>query len=150
MKIAFGADHGGIELKKVLIDYIRSKGHTTINCGTDTKKSVDYPDYARLVADLVLSKRADCGVLICKTGIGMSISANKIPGIRAALTFNEEVARFSRKHNDSNVIVFSGIYTDSEAAKRMLNVWLRTDFEGGRHQSRVDKFTRFEEIGCGL
>jgi ribose 5-phosphate isomerase B len=150
MKIAFGADHGGIELKRNLMEYVRGKGHAVVNCGADSKEAVDYPDYARRVADLVLGGQVDRGVLICKTGVGMSIAANKIPGIRAALPFNEEIAALSRRHNDSNVIVFSGSFTDSENAQRMLDIWLISDFEGGRHQIRVDKFTKFEETGCGL
>ena len=150
MTLAFGADHGGVELKQTLMEYAREKGHAVINCGADSPAPVDYPDYARLVADLVLSEKAERGVLICKTGVGMSIAANKIPGIRAALPLNEEVAALSRRHNNSNVIVFSGCFTDKEMAKQMLGIWLVSNFEGGRHQKRVVKFSKFEEIGRGL
>ena len=139
MIIAFGADHGGVELKSALIKRVREMGHTAIDCGTSGTESVDYVDYAGAVAKLITGRQTDKGVLVCKTGIGMSIAANKVRGIRAALVYNDEVAALSRKHNDANVICFSASYTDQKSAGKMLDIWLNTDFEGGRHQRRIDK-----------
>jgi len=145
MKVAFGADHGGITLKAALLEYAKSQGHQVIDCGAFTEQADDYPDYAALVADEVIQQRADAGVLICRSGIGMSIAANKIPGIRAALAYSEAVARVSRQHNHANVICFGADYVDVEQAKRSLTTWLETGWEGGRHQRRVNKIRQLEE-----
>ncbi|RKY60579.1 MAG: ribose 5-phosphate isomerase B [Candidatus Neomarinimicrobiota bacterium] len=142
MIIAIGSDHGGIELKSALIQYARQLGHTVTDCGTFGPESVDYTDYAQIVAKKVTDGEAERGILICKSGIGMSISANKVRGIRAALVYNEEVAALSRKHNDANIICFGASFVDIESAKKRLNIWLKTDFEGGRHQIRVDKIEK--------
>jgi len=139
MTIAFGADHGGVDLKSALIKRVREIGHTAVDCGTSGTESVDYIEYAGTVTKLITDGQADKGVLICKTGIGMSIAANKVRGIRAALVYNEEVAALSRKHNAANVICFAASYTDPGSAGKMLDIWLETDFEGGRHQRRIDK-----------
>ncbi len=150
MKIAFGADHGGISLKAALVEYAKSQGHLVIDCGAFTEQADDYPDYAALVADEVIQQRADVGVLICRSGIGMSIAANKIPGIRAALAYSEEVARISRQHNHANVVCFGADHLSPEQAKRFLTAWLETGWEGGRHQQRVNKIHQLEEKYCGL
>ena len=139
MIIAFGSDHGGVELKSDLIKFVREKGYTTVDCGTSENMSVDYADYAGAVTKLIIDGKADRGVLICKTGIGMSIAANKVRGIRAALVHDDEVASLSRKHNNANIICFAASYTDIASSGKMLDTWLNTDFEGGRHQRRIDK-----------
>jgi RpiB/LacA/LacB family sugar-phosphate isomerase len=150
MKIAFGADHGGINLKAALLEHARSQGHLVTDCGAFSERADDYPDYAARVAEEIIQRRAEVGVLICRSGIGMSIAANKIPGIRAALAYSEAVARVSRKHNHANVICFGADYVDAEQAKRFLTTWLETGWEGGRHQRRVNKINQLEEKYCGL
>jgi len=142
MIIAFGADHGGVQLKAALLESARGEGHTVIDCGTTESSSVDYPDFARAVTTLINAGKAERGVLICTTGVGMSIAANKVRGIRAALVCNEQVAALSRKHNDTNVICFGALYTDVAAAREMLHIWLNTNFEGGRHQRRIEKLEK--------
>lgn len=145
MIIAIGADHGGVELKSALIEFIKNSGYTVIDCGTSGPESVDYADYAGAVTKLITNGKADRGVLICKSGVGMSIAANKVRGIRAALVYNKDIASLSRKHNNANVICFGASFVDSAAAREMLNIWLNTEFEGGRHQRRVDKLDKLQE-----
>lgn len=145
MKIAFGADHAGYRLKKELVQFARSLGHVVIDYGTNSDGSVDYPDYARPVAEAVASGDVERGVLVCASGIGMSIAANKVRGIRAARVDTCAEAEFSRRHNDANVLCFGQRYIDSEEAKRALRSWLETEFEGGRHQRRIDKISEMEE-----
>jgi RpiB/LacA/LacB family sugar-phosphate isomerase len=142
--IALGCDHGGVELKDFLVDRLRSKGVDVRDCGTHGRESVDYPDYAREVSRLVASGEVDRGVLICTSGIGMSIAANKFPGVRAALVQDLDGARTSREHNDANVLVLSGAKTASSLALDILESWLATPFAGGRHQRRIDKITQTE------
>ncbi|HCK98843.1 MAG TPA: ribose 5-phosphate isomerase B [Candidatus Marinimicrobia bacterium] len=148
MIIAFGSDHGGVQLKAALIEFARQEGHIAIDCGTNSSQSIDYPDYAKIVAGKIIAREADRGVLICKTGIGMSIAANKVRGIRAALAYNEEIARLSKRHNDANVLCFGAGYTKADLAERILTAWLESEFEGGRHQRRVNKLQELEEMGC--
>lgn len=150
MIIAFGSDHGGVQLKATLIEYARQQGHIAIDCGANSNQSVDYPDYAKIVAGKIIAGDADKGVLICKTGIGMSIAANKLRGIRAALAYNEEIARLSRRHNDANVLCFGAAYTEADLAVGILTAWLESEFEGGRHQRRVNKLQELEETNCGF
>jgi len=150
MNIAFGSDHGGVELKSALIKFARASGHTLIDCGSSGTESVDYVDYAGAVTKLITDHQADRGVLVCKSGIGMSIAANKVRGIRAALVYNDEVASLSRRHNDANVICFAASYTDQESAGKMLDIWLNADFEGGRHQRRIDKLDKLLETDRGF
>ena len=145
MKIAIGADHGGYELKESLITYLKSKNIQVVDCGTNSNQSVDYPDFGLAVADMVSRQEAKLGVLICTTGIGQSMTANKVPGVRAALCLNDDQAKYSRLHNDANVIVFGAKYTSTEEAQKMLDVWLATSFEGGRHQRRVEKINDIEK-----
>jgi ribose 5-phosphate isomerase B len=139
MKISIGADHGGFELKTELVKFIESLGHSVTDNGTDSPDSVDYPDYAKVVAHDILEKRADFGVLICGSGIGISIAANRFKGIRAALVTRKEYATLSRQHNNANIIVFGGRFIKFEEAKEYLEIFLLTPFEGGRHEKRVCK-----------
>lgn len=139
MKIAIGNDHAGTSFKEELVTFLVNNGHEVINCGTDTDSSVDYPDFAKAVSNLVLEKKADFGVLICGTGIGISIAANKISGIRAALCTNEICARLAREHNNANIIAFGARVTGVDLAKSCLKTFLSAEFEGGRHSRRVNK-----------
>jgi ribose 5-phosphate isomerase B len=149
--IAFGCDHGGVELKESLVGYLRSKGVNVRDFGTHGRDSVDYPDYGKEVSRAVSAGEAERGVLVCTTGIGMSILANKFPGVRAALVHDLESARSSREHNDANILVLSGAKTDARLARDIIEMWLATPFAGGRHQRRVDKITAVEtELGTGL
>jgi ribose 5-phosphate isomerase B len=149
--IAFGCDHGGVELKDFLLRRLRSNSIDVHDHGTFDRQSVDYPDYAREVARRVAVGEADRGVLICTSGIGMSITANKFPGIRAALVQDLEGARSSREHNDANILVLSGGRTEPSLALQIVETWLATPFAGGRHQRRVDKIAQVEvELGSTL
>ena len=139
MKVVIGNDHAGVEFKNQLKEYIESKGIEVINIGVDTLDSVDYPDIAKSVCKKVLDKEADFGILICGTGIGISIAANKVEGIRAALVHNEVTARLSKQHNNANVIVFGARVLGIEVAKSSFDSYLEAKFEGGRHQNRVNK-----------
>ncbi len=139
--IAFAADHGGFELKNILLEHAKSKGFNILDLGTNSKDSVDYPDYAKKMADAIEDSKANIGVLVCGTGIGISISANRYSHIRAALVHDAFGARLSRQHNNANVIVFGGRTTGDEVAKDCLDVFLSTEFEGGRHQRRVSKMS---------
>ncbi|BBM36190.1 ribose 5-phosphate isomerase B [Pseudoleptotrichia goodfellowii] len=139
MKIAIGNDHAGVDLKHKIVEFLRKKGHEVTNVGTDTLDSVDYPDIAKEVAEKVLSGEAKYGVLICGTGIGISISANKVKGIRAALVHNEFTARLSRLHNDANVIALGARVLGDELAAMCVDTFINTEFEGGRHARRVGK-----------
>jgi len=149
--IAIGCDHGGVELKDFLVDYLRGQGVEVRDYGTQGSASVDYPDYGREVSKRVSVGAAERGVLICTSGIGMSIVANKFPGVRAALVFDLDGARSSREHNDANVLVLSGAKTAAALAERIVEAWLATPFAGGRHQRRVDKISQLEqELGTQL
>ena len=143
--IAIGADHGGVELKDFLVDYLRGQGAEVRDFGTQGRDSVDYPDYGREVSQHVSSGAAERGVLICTSGIGMSIVANKFPGVRAALVLDVDAARSSREHNDANILVLSGAKTEANLAQRIVEAWLATPFAGGRHQRRVDKISQVEQ-----
>ncbi|HEY1234825.1 MAG TPA: ribose 5-phosphate isomerase B [Candidatus Binatia bacterium] len=142
--IAFGCDHGGFELKNFLISRLRFKSIDVEDYGTSDRQSVDYPDYAREVARRVSGREVDRGVLICTSGIGMSIAANKFPGVRAALVQDLDAARFSREHNNANILVLSGAKTEPSLALQIVEVWLSTPFAGARHQRRIDKITQIE------
>jgi ribose 5-phosphate isomerase B len=137
-KIAIGCDHAGYLYKAKLIDHLSSKGFEVINMGTDGPESVDYPLYAKKVSKAVASKEADFGILICGTGIGMSIAANKTKGIRASLCTDLVMAEFTRRHNDSNVLCMGARIIAYEMAEMIADKYLSTEYEGGRHQRRVD------------
>jgi len=143
--IAIGCDHGGVELKDFLVEYLHAQGAEVRDCGTQGTESVDYPDYGRAVSEHVSKGAAERGVLICTSGIGMSIVANKFPGVRAALVLDLEAARSSREHNDANILVLSGAKTKKPLARQIVETWLATPFAGGRHQRRVDKIALVEQ-----
>ncbi|NTW57403.1 MAG: ribose 5-phosphate isomerase B [Chlorobiaceae bacterium] len=139
MKIAVGSDHAGFELKKAIVEWLQRNGHECNDMGPYTDESVDYPDYARKVAETVAGGEADQGVLICGTGIGVSIAANKVRGIRAALACNPEFATLARQHNNANIICFSARFSDFSTIEKSLENWFAAEFEGGRHERRVNK-----------
>ncbi len=141
MKISIGNDHAGPEYKKAILAMLEAKGHEVTNYGTDTFDSVDYPDFAHPVANDVESKKADFGILICGSGNGISMSANKHKGIRAALCWTKEISALARQHNDANIISIPARYTSIPQAIEMVETFLNTNFEGGRHQNRVDKIS---------
>ena len=139
VSIALGADHGGFELKEDLKQSLLSRGYRVKDFGTNSKESTDYPDYAQTVARSVADRQLDLGILVCTTGVGMSIAANKVPGIRAALVWDENVARLARQHNDANVLCLAGRGTEPGEAHRIVDAFLSSSFEGGRHERRVKK-----------
>ena len=144
MKIAIGADHGGFLLKNGLRDRLRADGHEVTDFGAAGTESCDYPDYAAAVARAVASGEFERGVLICTTGVGMSIAANKVPGIRAALGVNDAEVRLTRAHNNANVLTLGATLVDLETAAGLAKIFLETEFEGGRHARRVDKIAALE------
>ncbi len=144
MKIAIGADHAGFQLKEELRSNLAAAGHEVIDHGTGNSESTDYPDYAAGVAEDVSEGRAERGILVCSTGVGMSIAANKVPGIRAALAWNEDEVRLTREHNDANVLTIGAKYHDSQQAERLVEVFLHTGFSGGRHSRRLGKIEDLE------
>ncbi len=142
LTISIGADHGGYELKNALMDYLRDTRPTIslINRGTDTADSVSYPDFARTVVHDILEGSANLGILVCGTGIGMSIQANRFKGIRAALVTTPYMAEMTKAHNNANILCLGGRTTTIETAKEILEKWLDTSFEGGRHGTRIAQF----------
>ena len=143
--IALGADHAGFELKEALKSWLIEQGYQVLDFGTHSPESVDYPDYAGQVAEAVADRKVERGVLICGTGIGMAITANKVPGVRAALCSDQYTARMSREHNDANVLTLGGRLMDADMAVEILSLWLTTEFTGDRHQRRLDKITSIEQ-----
>ena len=144
MNIALGADHAGFALKQQIADALRQAGHQVLDQGTSSTASTDYPDYAAAVGQAVASGAAERGILVCSTGVGMSIAANKIPGVRAALAVSPEEVELTRQHNDANVLSLGAKYTGADAANQLVKLFLETGFEGGRHQRRVDKISQLE------
>ena len=150
MRISIGADHRGHALKQRLVPWLRSLGHEVADEGATSADSTDYPDYAAKVAHKVSAGQADRGVLVCATGVGMCITANKVHGVRATTVPDEEVAQLSRQHNDVNVACLSGDRLDESSAQRVLQTWLTTPFEGGeRHIRRIEKIAAVERTECG-
>lgn len=145
MKIALGADHAGFSLKESLREALIRKGLEVVDFGTSSSESTDYPDYAEKVAKAVAGGHVDRGILICSTGVGMSIAANKVKGVRAALAYNTEEVGLTRAHNDANVLALGAKYTGLEQAKEMVEVFLATPFDGGRHERRVNKMMALEK-----
>ncbi len=145
MKIAVGNDHRGFEAKQQIKNIVAQLGHEIIDVGSADSNPVDYPDLAYLAAMAVSKKQADRAILVCGTGIGMSIAANKVKGIRAALCHDELSARISRNHNDANVLCISGDLTGEVLLRKIVEVWLNTEFDGGRHQRRIGKIAAIEE-----
>ena len=148
MRIAIGSDHRGLQLKDQIVSILRSGGHEVEDAGTNGTDSVDYPDFAATVARQVSEKKVDRGILICGTGIGMAITANKFPGVRAAPCNDEITAEISRLHNDLNVLCLSADMLSSRVVERLVEVWLTTDFEGGRHARRIQKISDMEAQNC--
>jgi ribose 5-phosphate isomerase B len=144
MKVAVASDHRGYHLKEKVISLLKAKGHTVIDDGPASEASVDYPDFAALVARKVSRGEVERGILICGTGLGMAISANKFPGVRAAACVDEVTAELSRRHNDLNVLCLSGDLLSSRSTERLVEIWMDTQFEGGRHERRVEKIRGLE------
>ena len=147
MKIALGADHAGFELKQQVKQHLLDRGLQVDDKGTNSGDSVDYPDYARKVGEDVVRKHADLGILVCGTGIGMSMAANKVQGIRAANVSNEFEAQMAREHNDANVLTLGARVLEPSTALKLVDKFLETQFAGGRHQLRVDKIMNIEKHG---
>jgi ribose 5-phosphate isomerase B len=145
MTIALGADHAGFRLKERLKQELLEKGHRVLDKGTDSEQSTDYPDYARAVADDVVNGRAERGILVCSSGVGMSIAANKVRGIRAALGTNPEEVALTRSHNDANVLALGAKFLAAEDMGKLVDIFLSTNFEGGRHARRIGKIQTIEE-----
>ena len=143
--IVIGSDHGGLSMKEALKSYLERRSVKVSDAGTDTDASVDYPDFGLKVAETVRSGGAEAGILICGTGIGMSIAANKVPGIRAALVTDVFMARMAKEHNNANVLVLGGRVLDDQKACDLVGAWLDATFEGGRHQGRLDKIAEIEK-----
>jgi len=147
MRIHLGSDHAGFPMKEFVREYLLAAGYQVEDVGPTSEASVDYPDYAREVALAVAQGRADKGVLVCGSGLGMAIAANKIHGVRAVQVTDPEMARMARLHNDANVITLAGRYSPVPVVKNILDTFLQTEFEGGRHQRRIDKITELETRG---
>ena len=139
MKISLASDHGGLQLKKDVAAYLKKLGHTVLDFGTDSTDSCDYPDFAKPAALAVANGECERGILVCTTGIGVSMVANKVKGVRCALCVNADMAKMTRAHNNANVIALGQKYVDVETAKAIIDNFLNTDFEGGRHAIRVSK-----------
>jgi ribose 5-phosphate isomerase B len=144
MRIAVGSDHRGVELRAKLVSYLNELGQEVVDLGTYNNEEVDYPDVAAVVARKVASNEVDRGILVCGTGVGMCIAANKIPGVRAAPCYDDITAEISRRHNDLNVLCLSSDLLGEKLADRLVEIWLRTPFEGGRHARRNEKIVAME------
>ena len=144
-KIVVGADHGGFALKEILKKFLENKGYPVLDVGTYSEERCDYPVTAFAAAEAVARRKAQRGIIICKSGIGDSIVANKVPGVRAALAYNLKAAQLSRQHNDSNVLVLGSLFVSERLAKRMVMAWLTTEFEGGRHTKRIKQISAIEK-----
>ncbi|OGS22465.1 MAG: ribose 5-phosphate isomerase B [Elusimicrobia bacterium RIFOXYA2_FULL_39_19] len=145
MIVAFGCDHAAFSEKEKILEFLKSEGHKVIDCGCFSTESCDYPDYAEEVAKQVAQGNCDKGILACGSGIGMSITANKIQGIRAALCYNDETASLASKHNNANVLCVGTRFFSTNQINNWIKIWLSTPFEGGRHTKRVDKMNNLDE-----
>lgn len=145
MKIAIGSDHVGIELKPIIIDYLKELGHEVEDFGAYSSERTDYPIYGKKVAEEVVSGNFDCGILICGTGVGISIAANKIKGIRAVVCSEPYSAKLSKEHNNTNILAFGSRVVGPELAKMIVKEWLDAKFEGGRHENRVNMISQIEK-----
>ena len=145
MKIAIGNDHVAVEMKKEIQVYLEEKGHAVINVGTDSSERFNYPVSGYKVARMVVDGDVDAGVLICGTGVGISLAANKVQGIRACVCSDPYAAKLSKQHNNTNIIAFGARVIGIETAKMIVDEWLQAEFQGGRHQTRVDMITEIEE-----
>ena len=147
MKIAIGNDHTAVELKKIIAEHVEAKGYEVVNYGTDSTESFDYPIAGYKVGKAVASGEADLGIVICGTGVGISLAANKVTGVRACVCSEPYSAKLSRMHNNSNVLAFGARVVGSELAKMIVDAWLDAEFEGGRHQRRVDMLNEIDRTG---
>ncbi|MCL2529948.1 MAG: ribose 5-phosphate isomerase B [Coriobacteriia bacterium] len=145
MKIAIACDHGAFDQKVMLVDYLKESGHEIVDFGLEENRTVDYPDYALPVAEAVSAGTVDRGVLVCGTGLGMAMAANKVPGIRAANVVSTEFAKLAREHNDANIITLSGRFTEPELNRELVRIFLETEFAGGHHIPRLEKIAKIEE-----
>lgn len=145
MKVAIGCDHGGFELKEAVREYLEACGLEYEDFGTFSTESVDYAPIAAKAARAVVEGRADCGVLVCSTGLGISMAANKVKGIRAAVCTNEFCAEMTRRHNNANILCMGGKVVDRETGLKLVEIFLNTPFDGGRHQRRIDQIAQIEE-----
>ena len=145
MKIGIGNDHAAVDMKNQVVEYLEGKGYEVVNFGTDTYESCNYPEYGEKVGRAVAAGDVDLGILICGTGVGISLAANKVKGVRAAVCSEPYTAKMSRLHNDCNILAFGARVVGAELAKMIVETWLDTDFEGGRHQRRVDLIMDIEE-----
>ena len=146
LKIALGNDHGGIDQKEEVYRYLFTKGYELVDFGTNSHESCDYPVYAALVAEAVARRECDFGIVICTSGEGVCMAANKVPGVRCGIGYNDEVARLMRQHNDANVIAFGAKFMDILDILRRIDIFLATEFEGGRHQKRVNQINELDTI----
>ena len=146
MKIAIAADHAGVDLKSKVVEFLKSKSHGIVDFGPQTLESVDYPDYAQKVCLSILKGESELGILICGTGVGMSIAANKCKGIRAALVFTPFMGTMARVHNNANVLCLGAKTTEHNLALEIVQSWLIAQFEGGRHEARLKKLSALEEL----
>ena len=144
MRIVLGCDHGGYPAKESVISFLENNNIKVIDCGTDGLSSVDYPDFAKKVCKEILSGKADLGILICGTGIGMSIAANKYKGIRAAVVYDEFTAKACKEHNNANVLCLGSRVLDNDKIMKLIGIWLNSVYEGGRHDKRLEKITEIE------
>lgn len=144
-KIPVGGDHAGYQIKAVVVEYLKELGFEVEDFGVESETRVDYPDFAGKVAGAVSRGEAQRGILVCGTGIGMAIAANKYPGVRAAVANDEELAAISRQHNNANVLALGGRIVNPEQARKIVKIWLETAFEGGRHAERIGKISQIEK-----
>ena len=147
MKIAIANDHAAVEFKNHIMEYVKSKGHEVVNFGTDSSQSCDYPEYGEKVGRAVASGEVDRGILICGTGVGISIAANKVKGVRAVVCSETYTVRYSRLHNNANILAFGARVVSTGLAELLVDEFLNTQYEGGRHQRRVDMLTEIENRG---
>jgi ribose 5-phosphate isomerase B len=145
-KIAIASDHAGIDLKAALAKHLQALGFAVEDHGTNSTESVDYPDYAQKIAAEIIAQKAALGILICGSGVGMSIAANRFTGIRAALCHSEEIAKLAREHNDANILVLGARFLDLRTAQAITDIFLQTNFSGGRHANRVSKLDLKERL----
>lgn len=144
MKIGIGNDHAAVDMKNEVVGFLKEKGYEVVNFGTDTKESSNYPEYGKKVAEAVAAGEVDLGILICGTGVGISLAANKVKGIRAVVCSEPYSAKLSRQHNNTNVLAFGARVIGIELAKMIIEEWLNAEFMGGRHQDRIDMITEIE------
>lgn len=145
MKLAVGSDHRGYHVKRRIVNFLREHKHEVVDVGTNSEESVDYPDYALTVARMIVGGEVERGILICGTGLGMAIAANKLPGIRATPVHDDVTAELSRRHNDSNVLCLSADLLGERLISHVVDIWLKTEFEGGRHARRITKIDEMEQ-----